>query len=849
MPFIFTFSPKLTCMLRGLFLAVVLLLTNRGLTQKTLTAFKTIRAPVIDGNLDDAAWQLCDSVTNFVQNTPNYGQPSTVKSTVKILYDNNAVYIGAHLYDDPELIRKQLTARDAEQRQDADYFSVFFDTYNDKQNGFQFLVTPANVQTDSKLIADATVSYGDFGDRSWDAVWQSQTAIVADGWIVEMRIPYFSLRFAKKEVQTWGLQFLRFIRRHNESAFWNPVNPNENGFVNQFGQWTGLRDIKPPLRLSFSPYLSSGIRYNPAGYAKDKEALHNGGMDVKYGINESFTLDATLIPDFGQVVSDNLINNLSPFEQQFQENRPFFTEGTELFAKSGLFYSRRIGAIPTGYYAAQSLPNYTIVTNPSATQLYNAIKFSGRTKNKLGIGVFNAVTAPMHATVKNNSTGVDSTFETEPFANYNLIVLDQALKGRSSITFTNTNVLRNSEGRDANVSGLDLSFFTADNHYQLKLTSRYSRIFGYTPLPSLENSSYGVNLIDDTVRVNGKLMVKPYDGFRSTLFLGKVSGKIQYNISTNVVSHKYDPNDMGYLQAPNRVAFVAEASYNQLTATDRFISYQYLIGTHYNRMYRPYANNQSEVYGIASWIFKNFWDVKISVGSQPYVSYDYFELRTPNRYVQKPAFHYISAEGSTDSRKKLFVNYNIGYAHTETEHGAYYLSNIGMRYRFNNNFTLGLSMEREEDQGQLGYAFLREPNNDPIVGYRRNVQTSTILNGIYNFTSRLNLTLRTRHYWNKVHYYGFYDVAKDGSLLNRPFINNQDENYNLFNIDAFMTWDFRLGSRLILGYKNWLGDPYAVSTSLSYLQNLKNSFAISHGNELTVKFIYFLDYNQLRKKR
>jgi hypothetical protein len=836
-------------MLRGLILLFVLLLTIRGLTQKTLTAVKSTLAPVIDGKLDDLAWQNAPLAVDFVQNSPSYGQPASANTAVRILYDDNAVYIAAQLYDQPSLIRKQLTARDGELQQDADYFSVFLDTYNDKQNGFQFLVTPSNVQTDAKLNASANASWGDFGDRSWDAVWESKTNFTDQGWTVEMRIPYFSIRFAKKDVQTWGIQFLRYLRRNNEMAYWNPVNPNENGFINQFGQYANLQNITPPLRLSFSPYLSGGVRYNPANQAKDREVLRNGGVDVKYGINESFTLDATLIPDFGQVISDNLINNLSPFEQLFQENRPFFTEGTELFKKSGLFYSRRIGAVPGGYYNALDLPDYTVEKNPTVTQLYNAIKLSGRTKGKLGVGVFNAVTAHMSATVRNNSTGKDSTFETEPLTNYNLIVLDQALKDRSYITFTNTNVVRSGTARDANVTGVDYAYFTPDNQYQIKVTGRYSKIFGNSELPSLNYSSYGINLLDDTTRVNGQLMVKPYDGYKTTFFVGKVSGRLQYNFTSSVTSHEYDPNDMGYLQAPNEVIYDATISHNQLTATDRFISYRYRFGTRYTRMYKPNAFNQYELYGSAFWYFKNFWDIELNIGSQPFSQHDYFELRTPDRYLKRPAFHYISVTGSTDSRKKLFVGYSLGHTRTEVEGGRYYLASLDTRYRFNNRFTLTLSVNHEDDQNQIGFAFLREPNGEPIIGYRHNVQTTTILNGNYSFTSRLNISLRTRHYWNRVNYQRFFNVAADGTHMPRAFIANQDENYNLFNVDAFLTWDFRLGSRVIVGYKNWLGDPYAVGSGPGYLHNLKNTFRTSHGNELTVKLIYFLDYNQLRKKQ
>ena len=403
---------------------------------KSIEAIKAEQAPKIDGELNDIAWEKAPVLTDFIQNFPNYGSPSSVKTTVKILYDNSAVYIGAYLYDNPSLIRKQITARDEEQQTDVDYFSVFFDTYNDKQNGFQFLVTSMNVQTDARL--GPNLGGGDFfnyGDKTWDAVWDSKIKMKPDGWVVEMKIPYISLRFAKKDIQDWGLQFSRFTRRNNETSFWNPVDPTINGFVNQFGEYKNLKNILPPLRLSLSPYVTSGIRVTPENNGKHTEWLRNGGMDVKYGVNESFTLDATLIPDFGQVVSDNVINNLSPFEVKFEEHRPFFTEGTEIFNKAGLFYSRRVGATPKGYNSilqiAEANPNLEIVKNPTVTQLYNAIKFSGRTKHKLGIGIFNAVAAPMNAIIKDKTNGTEVKIQTEPLTNYNILVLDQALKGRS----------------------------------------------------------------------------------------------------------------------------------------------------------------------------------------------------------------------------------------------------------------------------------------------------------------------------------------------------------------------------------------------------------------------------------
>jgi hypothetical protein len=176
---------------------------------------------------------------------------------------------------------------------------------------------------------------------------------------------------------------------------------------------------------------------------------------------------------------------------------------------------------------------------------------------------------------------------------------------------------------------------------------------------------------------------------------------------------------------------------------------------------------------------------------------------------------------------------------------------LGMRYRFSNQFSLDLQTDSHNETNQLGYAFVRELNNEPIVGFRDNKEFVSVLSGIYNFNSRLNLTLRARHYWNKIKYLSFHNVDGNGDLLPRAFIPGKDDNFNVFNLDAFLTWDFRLGSRLVIGYKNWLGDEEFVSFTgkNTYLRNLGEVFSLRHGNEFTVRFIYFLDYNELRRKR
>ena len=796
----------------------------------SLQAVKATRSPTIDGNLTDEAWKLAPIATDFIENFPTFGLKSSARTEVRILYNDDAIYVGAYLYDDPSQIRKQITSRDAEQQSDVDYFSVFFDTYNDHQNGFQSLVTSMNVQTDARLSPNSGGDFNSFGDKTWDAVWDSRVSIKNDGWVVEMRIPYISLRFSKKETQDWGLQFQRFTRRNNETSYWSPVDPNVNGFVNQFGLMKDLKDIEPPLRLSFSPYISTGFRSTPQKTGYLNEWLASGGMDVKYGLNESFTLDATLIPYFGQVVSDPEINNLTPFEVRFQENRPFFTEGTELFNKAGLFYSRRVGATPPLYQEVQDSvdadPNLEIVKNPSVTQLYNAIKFSGRTKRKLGIGVFNAVTAPMHATIRNKNTKAEDKIETSPLTNYNLFVLDQALKGRSYLTFTNASTLREGNNRDANVSAVDFALYNKRNSYVWQGTARYSKITG----------------------------LSPYDGYNTSFRMAKIVDHWQWGVQGNVESENYDPNDLGYLSAPNEVSWRANVSYNIFAPTKNFLTYRYSLETRMYYLYKPYAYSRTDIIGSAFWYFKNFWDVSLSVVANPGWAHDYFELRTPGKFLAYPENYIIQTNGSTDSRKKLYVRFGGVYARSPEYSNDFYGWSYGMRYRFSGRFMLDLQLDKNREDNQLGYAKAREPNADPVVGFRTNQTFTTVLTGTYHFTPRLNINVNGRHYWNKVVYDNFYNVDAEGKLVTRnassPPIVNKDENVNIFNFDAFLTWDFRLGSRLIAGYKNWIGqDEYLDGkTYPTYLKNLTRSFSLRHGNEFTVKFIYFLDYNQLRKK-
>lgn len=807
----------------SLLTALVFFVTAGFSQARSSQAVRISQAIRIDGNLDDAAWKDVPVITDFIVAFPKFGDKSTKHTEVKIAYDNSAVYVGAHLFEDPKKVRHQLTARDVVDRQDADLFSVGLDTYHDKQNAFIFQVTAAGVQGDGRQSQN---NNGSGFDRTWDAVWESSTSIIADGWVVEIKIPFSAIRFSKKDLQDWGLQFNRFSRTANENSTWSPEDPNVGGNVNKWGDWTGLKNITPPLRLSFLPYLSGGVRVSPTDRGNVTEYLKSGGMDVKYGINESFTLDVTLIPDFAQVQSDNVFLNLTPFQVKFDDYRPFFTEGTELFNKANLFYSRRIGSQPGGtgdvLDFVGSNPQYSIKKNPGITRLYNATKFSGRTKNNLGIGVLNSVTVPMYAKLHNDITGKDSSILTEPLTNYNIVVFDQALKHRSSITFTNTNVMRKGNTRNANVSGINLALFDKKNMHNFNFSGKVSSIWG-------KNGSY--------------------NGFTSAASYAKVSGKIQYEFGTDVESDRYDPNDLGFLQNPNEFVYFGGLSYQINQPTKKWLVQNYNISFRNSYLFKPFAWTDLNVDAGAFLVFKNFWDINFQLSSKPLWFNDYFEARVPGQNFKRAPYVYVSTGGSSDSRKKLFVSWNFGFAESPIPKDPFFLVDMGLRYRFSDHFQVSGNIHIEHDLGNWGYTY-KNGSGKPVIGFRDMKQTTPVLSFQYNFTPRMNWNVRFRHYWNHLHYLKFYTLRPDGYYDEIPFTPGYDNNYNAFNMDMFYTWDFKWGSRITIAWKNALGgnvylDPYA---NQSYGKNFGRVFSNPHSNELSIKVVYYLDYLTLKRR-
>ncbi len=432
---------------------------------KVITAFRLTESPPrIDGVLDDVVWQKTAPSNSFFPFEPgNIGTvPESLQTEVKMAYDNDAVYIAAFMrYPHPDSIAGQFSQRD-DIRTQADHFAIALNTYNDGINETRFYITSAGTIADSKVNENGE-------DFSYNVVFEASISRDEKGWYAEFKIPYNALRFPEKQVQDWSINFYRKLIKENETHSWNFIDKEKGRQTQYNGSVVGVKNIKPPVRLNLFPYVQGVVQRNDGA----NSASVSAGMDIKYGLSNSFTLDATLIPDFGQVGYDNVQLNLGPFEQTFSEKRQFFIEGIELFDKGGTFLSRRIGSAPTRPILADTLgENKRIMTSPDRVKLINAIKISGRTKGNLGIGILNAITDKAVAVIKDTVTGVEQLVNTESLANYNVIVLDQQFNQNSSISFVNTSVLRSGTAfRDGVVTGL--AFDVADKQNRMRAAGLY----------------------------------------------------------------------------------------------------------------------------------------------------------------------------------------------------------------------------------------------------------------------------------------------------------------------------------------------------------------------------------------
>lgn len=789
-----------------LFICLSSILFSFSQTKKSVSTKKTAENISIDAELNEESWKNAEIATDFVSLEPKNGTPipEEFKTEVKILYSDDAIYIGAALYDpNPEKILKELVERD--NIGTSDYFGVFINGYNDGQQEFRFFVTAANGQIDTNF----TSSEGE--DGSWNAIWESNAKITDFGYVIEMKIPYAALRFPEQEQQTWGLNFFREVRRERQKYTWSPIDNKIGAISQQAGILTGIENIKTPTRLFLIPYSSF---YLSGSEAQKTKGELKGGLDVKYGINDAFTLDAILVPDFGQTKFDNVILNLGPFEQQFNENRPFFTEGTDLFSKGNLLYSRRIGATPN--LDLNLNENERILEMPSAINLLNALKISGRDKDGLGIGFLNAITERTTATAYNEITNNSREVVISPLTNYNVTVFDQRFNQNSSVTFINTNVTRDGSFRDANVSGLLFNLNNKTNSYNLSGEIKTSSIYD-------EISSNGLN---------------------TSLYFADTNGKFRYTFGGNYVSKDYEINDLGINFRTNYYSFTGNTSYRILNPNKTFNTFRVNLNSYFE-FYTPTNQIQASVFSTSlnSTDKKNhYYGAGINVN--PFKNYDYYEPRVANRYFVNPTnvggFFYFSS----NYNYKFAIDVEPFLTHVINENRYEAGVNISPRYRFSDKFSLVYSFNYFKLKNDIGWIDFENSN---IIFARRDRDTYTnSITSKFSISSEMNFNLSVRHYWSLAENNKINNLNEDGSLsTNTTYTGNRNSNFSTWNLDLSYSWWFAPGSQMSILYRN-NASTFERQINKDFGSNFSNLFEDNLNHVLSVSVRYFIDYNQAK---
>ena len=774
----------------------------------------------IDGFATEEQWKTAEIASNFLEQNPTEGNKPRFKTEVKVLYDNSNIYVLGYCYDSsPDSILAQLGERDDELNSDGFSFSI--DTYNKMLDAFTFSVAASGVQSDSRI-----------SDPSFNAVWQSAVQIVSDGWIVEMRIPYYAIRFPNGDKQVWRVQFERNLRRTRTGLQWSLVPKEVETELNYWGLLTGLDNIKAPLRLSISPYTSSFVDVDNG----ETTLGYGAGADLKLGLNESFTLDMSLLPDFSQVRSDNIVKNLGAFEVEFEEQRPFFQEGVDLFNRGDLFYSRRIGGTPI--QNNQNLFNLDaterVINNPSNTRLINVAKISGRNKKGLGIGVMNAVTASSNALILDDLTGNTREIETNPLVNYNIVSFDQNLKNNSSIYLINLNTSRFGDYIDANISALGVDLISKSSTYaiggELKISQR------------------------DTNLLNNFFEGGDNDGLSYFVDVAKIKGNFKYSLSSESKSPGFNPNDLGINFTTNIRTHSIELEYNKYNPF-------WILNRNFNRFSfdidQDYSSGKilKKQYS-ARYIFdlKSFNTIFINMSSQVGDGIDLFESRVTGQEFIIPEYYYNGIGLSSDYRKKFALDANIGFGKgyfTDYIVNQYFELNVSPIIRFNDKFSLTPSSNYSVLYNGAGFAGYFE--GLPKYGVRDVRTLVNIMKGKYVFKNNLSLTLRIRHYWSYGEYDYYGDLDENGYIIkDDAFQGDSDFNFNAFNTDLIFAWQFAPGGFINLVYKNAFQTDDS-NTQFTYFNNLGTVLDAGQRNTVTMKLVYFFDtvssYNKLLKQK
>ena len=849
----------------------------------------------LDGRLDEPVWSQADVARGFTQLRPASGAPASEDTEARVVYDGSAIYVGMRMHDSqPERIDTQLGRRDS--GLESDWAIVAFDSYDDDRTAFLFQVNAAGVLSDGLLFDDVNE------DDSWDAVWDVAVSRDDTGWTAEFRIPLSQLRFASGADQSWGVEFGRKHLRTNEQSFWAPIVPERNGVVSQFGTLSGLRDLSAPRNLEVQPYLASALTRAPGDdldpFFAENDLDPRVGLDVKYGVTSDVTLTATVNPDFGQVEADPAQVNLGGFELFFQERRPFFVEGTDVFSmeprryfsnnRPSLLYTRRIGRspqrgsfVPDAAYEAAG-ENGTVYTDaPQQSTILGAAKVSGRA-GRFSFGVLNAVTGPEYGRFQaidlDGTVAMDDRELVEPTTNY-AVARTRGTFGRTILGGFATSVLRSTANdaiasllpSQATVGGLDVEHPFGD--WVLSAQAAGSVVSGSAAsITRVQRAFPRLYQRPDA----GHLGLDPgrtaLAGWTAEANVLKTSGDHWLvGVHGNATSPGFDSNELGFQSRADQAGGGAVLIYNQNQPQGAF---QQWGANAFGGVTWNFAGDRTGTFvgGNANGTFRNFWGVGVNGNAGTRTADDRGTRGGP--LMTDPAGAQINANVWTDDRKPV-----SGYAWTganRDELGSWFHGmEVGAELRpaSNVSVSLGPEVSRSHSERQYVGAF-DAPGLDATFG-RRYVfgildQTTLSLSARVNwtFTPRLSLQTYVRPFVSRGRYAGFRQLTEAGqldlprygdgfgavetrteagSLVYRltgadggaAEVSDPDFTVRALQGNAVVRWEYRPGSALFVVWQQQRSG-FAPDGDLSFRRDVRGLFSDEVTNVFLVKLSYWL---------
>ncbi|MEE9555164.1 MAG: DUF5916 domain-containing protein [candidate division Zixibacteria bacterium] len=761
-------------------------------------------APIIDGDLTDKAWknEVIKYARNFIQREPDEGTAATESTLVAVVYDDEALYFAFWCFDsEPDKIARQLVRRD--RWGDSDIVTVRLDPYHDHQTGFRFDVSAAGVQQDYRLFNDTN------SDLSWDGVWESAVKTQPWGWSAELRIPYHCLRFTEKDEHIWGMNVTRYISRRVESPWWAFSPQSKGGFVSRFGHLTGLTNITPSRQLEVLPYAVSGIETEPKdqGNPDGRDYMNNIGFDIKYGLSSNLILDAAINPDFGQVELDRPVLNLSTYETYYEEKRPFFVEGANLFhTRYSLFYSRRIGRPPRGGIDDEDYRSYDPDFDyysyyPKSTTILGAAKLTGKLSSGTSIAFLNTVTQEEKADYVdlsgNNLDGI-----VEPRANYSVFRIQQDILGNSNIGGMLTSATQDKK-YPVTTGGVDWRLLTKSGMWGVSGQTVFSRV---------DNENIGYGFTGEFERAAGEYL--------------------RGSLGINIKDTHLDLNRLGYLGRNDEKGGWLWLQYR--TKDDWWI-----IRNSWNN-FNMYADWNYEGYNTSKGSnfntyveFINNWTLGAGFNVQN-AEYDDRETRG-NGIWDRPNSWSWWASLNSDGRKKVSFNLNPGSGNAH--YGRWWANYVGIEYRpvSNMEFSAGTNYIRTFQE----IRWIENIDDDTtIFADMYQDELALQLTVSITFTRDLSCQLSGQGYISGIDYRSYRRYL--GGENYAPYsMDEKDFNYAALNSTFVLRWEYIPGSTIYAVWTRARSEPDDNLNDLDISRDLNRLFSGESENVFLVKASYW----------